>query len=417
MSLTRITELLLSKGAKVVEVQGRRLTVKSAAGTASADVPTEKRANLAPMRAIRLAAEKSDAVVFGDLKAFLELVPFSRPGVAWSDRWIDAAHVSMLASGTKEKMNTLDAASAYASLGDQEKWLYRNVIGPSQAAVVQMQRRRLLFDWEPRRVYYSTASAVAGRLSTPIRDGSLNLHSMPKDQRKRVRPSRNGRLFVSADYVAQEYCVMAAVSGCNRMSAVAASGVDPHEFHTRMILRASPEEVESLRDAAKTLFFVLVYGGGAAAVAKSLSVTRGEAGSLIKAMEALYPDFVEWRAEQERHAKENGEVRSATGRKLKVNSDDEAEVRKMCVNFPVQSLGADLSIAALVALNHALPAEAWPVIHHHDEIGVECSAEQAAVVGEILKKAMCDAESNCIIRRLNSTVLFRAKVKSGSEWS
>lgn len=410
-NLTKFLSIAASPGPKIVTTHPN-LRIQAQHGRAEVDYPDILRSS-ADSRALRIALEKSDVVAFDNLKHFLERVSFSKRSLPWSKGWMDAAVLGPLITGEKTKMKPTEAARSYDALGENTKWLYQNVIGPAQSCYVNMQRRKVLYDWVPSRVYYSTDSAIAGRVSTPVRDGSLNIHSMPASERHKLRVFGRDRCFVSADYIAQEYSIIAAVSGCPRMTAVAERGVDPHCFNARVILKASAEEEGTLRDAAKTLFFVLVYGGGANALANSLSVSHAEASSLIRALEQTYPDFVEWREAQIEKAKREGLVTSPLGRRLKVDPEDEWNIKKMVVNFPMQSIGADMNTAAVLSLHDRLPSDCWAIIAHHDAIVVDCPTKAEAEVAVALQECMCE-HRNKVVARLNSKVTFRTAISPSS---
>ena len=104
------------------------------------------------------------------------------------------------------------------------------------------------------------------------------------------------------------------------------------------------------------------------------------------------------------------EVRTLAGRRVVV---DRGGFYGAKANYVVQGTGGDglkLALALLWQRRHEAP-RAFPVLAVHDEIVVECDADQADAVAAWLKKAMVDAMAPLI-----APVPVEVEVKVGTTW-
>src|SRR5215207_9082218 len=177
------------------------------------------------------------------------------------------------------------------------------------------------------------------------------------------------------------------------MPSAYAEGRDLHTLTARDL--TSCEDVsKDERKLAKAVNFGLLYGMGATGLQsyalKSYGVEmRSQEASLYRRrFFETYPGLRGWH-ERERRAWLRGETetRTLTGR-------CRMDVQKLTdrLNAPVQGSGADglkLALALLWEGRGECPG-AVPVLVCHDEVVVECNAEQAADTEAWLKKAMSE---------------------------
>jgi len=205
-----------------------------------------------------------------------------------------------------------------------------------------------------------------------------NLQNISRDPRYRAcfRPGE-GRVLVKADYSQIELRIAAELSGDERMLAAFARGDDLHTLTASSVLGKAPDAVtKEDRQLAKAFNFGLVYGLGPAAFADcartayGLALTNDEAKTLCDRFFAAYPGLKRWHRSQPAGAVA---VRTASGRRRVVERFTEK------LNTPVQGTGADglkLALALMWETRHRCPS-AVPVLVVHDEVVIECDADEA----------------------------------------
>jgi DNA polymerase-1 len=198
------------------------------------------------------------------------------------------------------------------------------------------------------------------------------------------------------------------------MTAAFEQGLDLHEITASRMLgkdltTMAPEERKNARKGAKAVNFGSIYGQGAAGLVNSawtqfdfvLDLT--EAQSWLRAFEAAYPDFVQWRRDHyhsckvRQHIVIGKDAKRGIGRIYPQSRVPEGEsYYTRCCNLPVQGACADASMLALTYVENRLyeaGIAGAPVAWLHDEIVLEVRADQAEQAAAILKQAMIDGFS------------------------
>jgi DNA polymerase-1 len=239
------------------------------------------------------------------------------------------------------------------------------------------------------RVYagWQQIGADSGRMACK----SPNLQNLPRDKRyRRCFVAPDGRVLVKADYSQIELRIAAKVANESRMLAAYRSGEDLHTLTAQRVLGINGVTKEH-RQLAKAVNFGLLYGMGAPgfrAYALSnygLRLTQEEATRYREAFFAAYPGLKRWHRSIPKAAIA---TRTLAGRR---RQDVERYTEKL--NTPVQGTGADglkLALALLWERRAECPG-AFPVLAVHDEIVVECDADQADAVKEWVTRAMVGA--------------------------
>jgi DNA polymerase-1 len=233
------------------------------------------------------------------------------------------------------------------------------------------------------------ASTAAGRMSC----SKPNLQQIPQDTRyRRCVAAPPGRLLVKADYSQIELHIAALISEDRAMLDAYRGGIDLHVLTAqRMLGKQYVSKAE--RQIAKSANFGLLYGMGARGYRAyfqanyGLRLSEDRARHYRKAFFDAYPGLAAWHRQTGRTGEQAMETRTLAGRRrLGVQRFTEK------LNSPVQASGADGLKQALGLLwerRHDCPG-AFPVIACHDEIVIECDADQVEAVATWLKQAMLD---------------------------
>lgn len=267
--------------------------------------------------------------------------------------------------------------------------------------------------------------AATGRLSST----DPNLQNIPirTEQGRRIRQAfvpAAGNVFVSADYSQFELRLAAVLSGDEDMINDFNAGTDIHTKTAADIHGVPIDEVtkEQRRDA-KVINFGVLYGMGPHALAQNTGMNFGQAKTFIDDYFKLRHKVRSYIDQTIEQAREQGYVETYYGRRRPtpdVNSSNfmvRSGAERAAANMPIQGTEADLMKKAMlrveeqlrgsavhsgvqrIEIDDSLPAEnraprstaeplGWQVLQIHDSILVECPAENAEQVSQILQSTM-----------------------------
>jgi len=250
---------------------------------------------------------------------------------------------------------------------------------------------------------YMQTVAATGRLSS----NNPNLQNIPiRTQRGRqIRRAFIARdaehTILSADYSQIELRIIAALSGDPEMIRSFRNGEDIHASTAAKVFNVALEEVtREQRSHAKTVNFGIVYGVSAFGLSNQTSLSRGESKDLIDAYYATYPRLKQFIGEQVEIARENGFVKTITGRRryLKdINSQNQVvrgAAERNAVNAPIQGSAADIIKIAMINIQKRLEAENWKskmLLQVHDELVFDVHNSELETIKPLIKHEMENA--------------------------
>jgi len=254
---------------------------------------------------------------------------------------------------------------------------------------------------------------ATGRLSS---SRPVNLQNIPRGSEARnIFIPTPGYVMLEADMSQSEVRVFALLSQDDALIGAIESGVDIHTATASLMFGLRPEDVtKDQRQAAKRLTFSTLYQQTAQGLAAELGCSVQEAVDLQSRFFAAYKKGQQWIQEVQQNALESGVYTTAFGRKLRytVTPENRAEVLRWAVNYPVQSVSSDITLAALVRLSKKIKAgmlgDTRLLLTVHDSIVVE-TAEDPVEIARLIKNEM-------ELDVLNSPVKFVAEVKAGQRW-
>ena len=252
--------------------------------------------------------------------------------------------------------------------------------------------------------HYRVAGAASGRASC----AGPNLQQIPHDRPYRALfIPEPGNVLIAADYNNMEMRAAAHISGDREMTGAFEQGLDLHRITASRVTGKDPAVVTNEeRKGAKAVNFGGIYGQGAAGLVQStwaqfdLVLDPMEAKARLRAFEAAYHGFVQWRRDHYQRCEDRGyiligkDAARGIGRvypKSRVPEGKSYYTR--CCNLPVQGACADASMLALAYADDRLfddGIDGGPVAWLHDEIVLEVRADQVERATEILKQAMID---------------------------
>jgi DNA polymerase-1 len=241
--------------------------------------------------------------------------------------------------------------------------------------------------------------AATGRLSS----SEPNLQNIPirTELGRRIRRAfvpGPGNKLISADYSQLELRLLAHITRDEVMLDAFQKGEDIHSRTARLVFNArTDEELKEARRFAKIVNFAIAYAIEPWGLSQRVGISRQEARKVIDDYYATYKGVRRYMDEIPVQAREHGFVRSLYGRirPLAGINDRNANIRRAAereaINMPIQGTASDIVKIAMLHVEDAFRREglnAKILMQVHDELLVECPANEADKVAETLKREM-----------------------------
>jgi DNA polymerase-1 len=229
--------------------------------------------------------------------------------------------------------------------------------------------------------------------------------------------------YVGADFSGLELRVVAVQTGCQTLMDQfrrydTGRDLKVHAQTARLIwkenahlpLEEQKQHYESGKryKIAKSGGFLIVYGGTEEALATRIITEepyepdvqkrlqreddiRKECGALFRALRVSWKEIFENRERWYQEALLTGRLRTGwlTGRYIRFPMCDRDHVSPtLCANAPVQTTAGEIAHTALKKIHDALPSDCRIVLYIHDCIIVECPAEKAEWVRDLMQSSM-----------------------------
>ena len=269
------------------------------------------------------------------------------------------------------------------------------------------------------RTTFQNLVTATGRLSST----EPNLQNIPvrtdlgAEIRKMFIP-RPGHVLVDADYSQIELRVLAHIANDQTMQDAFISGQDVHTVTAAQVFGVAPEQVTALqRRHAKAVNFGIVYGISEFSLAEDIGVSRWEAKDYIDSYLAHYSGVRDYMKNVVAQARQSGYTATMYGRKRYIpelsssNFNIRSGAERIALNTPIQGTAADLIKLAMIRVEHALEEkfpEAKLLLQVHDELIVECPADIAQEVAQLVSHQMQN------VAQLQ--VPLQAEAKIGESW-
>ena len=206
------------------------------------------------------------------------------------------------------------------------------------------------------------------------------------------------KVLVDADYSQIELRLLAHIANDETMIAAFRSGEDIHAVTASQVFGVPLAEVTPLqRSHAKAVNFGIVYGISAFSLAQDIGVFQSEAKAYMDSYFAKYHGVRDYMTRVVEQAKADGYVTTLFGRRRDLpelkssNFNLRSFGERVALNMPIQGTAADIIKAAMVRVDARMRAEhlqARLLLQVHDELIVECPAEEAETVKAILVDEM-----------------------------
>ncbi|MBE7503575.1 MAG: DNA polymerase I [Verrucomicrobiales bacterium] len=268
--------------------------------------------------------------------------------------------------------------------------------------------------------FYQAATAT-GRLSSQ----DPNLQNIPirtergqEIRRAFVAPPGPDWCLLSADYSQIELRLIADISRETSMIEAFHRGEDIHTATAARVFGVPPDQVTpEQRRRAKTVNFGIIYGISAFGLAQRLGLPRKEAAAIIDHYFASYPGIRRYMDETIARAREEGYVKTLTGRRRRLpdlksaNATVRAAAERNAINTPIQGSAADLIKLAMGRIHAELVRRhlrTRMLLQVHDELVFDLYRPEEAAVRALVAEQMKTA--------LPLTIPLEVELGTGANW-
>jgi len=259
--------------------------------------------------------------------------------------------------------------------------------------------------------------AATGRLSST----NPNLQNIPirTELGRKIRDAfvaDGDKVLVSADYSQFELRLAAVLANDTNLMNDFNGDVDVHTKTASDVYGIPMDEVtKSQRRDAKVINFGVLYGMSPHGLAAQTGMTFGQAKDFIDQYFALRAPIRQFIDDTLAKARTEGYVETLFGRRRPTpdiqssNFMVRAGAERAAANMPIQGTEADLMKLAMLRVDEKLGELGDQVLQIHDSILIECPAENAEKVAEILKTTMEEIAPELAIS-------LRVDVSTGKTW-
>lgn len=227
----------------------------------------------------------------------------------------------------------------------------------------------------------------------------VSFHTLPRETENNIRSlftAPAGWQFIAADYGAMELRVLAHIAREYNMQKAFNEGADLHTYTARLLFNKVDITKEE-RQIAKTVSFLIVYGGGAFNLSETMGIPMSRAETIIEDYKKVYPAIFAYMEHVNKYIKKNGYAYTIFGRKRNlpdVYSEDRSVVNRALrqgLNFTIQSAASDILLCSLLGASRRFKAaglQARPVATVHDSIEIICPKNEVKETLAILYDEM-----------------------------
>ena len=226
--------------------------------------------------------------------------------------------------------------------------------------------------------------------------------------------------FVWVDLSQIEYRIMMDMAREERAIEAINQGADVHSETAKLLFGSSDG---SFRKIAKTVNYLVGYGGSAKRLSLVTGISEKEAQGVIDRFFEVRPNVDRWIRKIHKRAQEKREVKTPSGRVRHFPTTpaelDHRHLRE-AVNFMIQSFSHDLVLLLLLWVCQNCPGfgkKYVPVAELHDELVFDCDPKHSSVLQKYIWKGLDKLPELCYSWfgwQLKVAVV--GEVKSGSKW-
>lgn len=267
---------------------------------------------------------------------------------------------------------------------------------------------------------FNQAVAATGRLSST----NPNLQNIPirtekgREIRSAFVPRNEEFTLLSADYSQVELRIIAALSGETNMIEAFRNKMDIHTATAARLYGIDTSEVSrEQRSAAKTVNFGIIYGISAFGLSQRVNISRTEAAEIIESYFRSYPNIKKYMNDNVDLARENGYVKTITGRRRYLKDINSANftvrgfAERNAINAPIQGSAADIIKMAMIAIFNEMNRrnmKSKMILQVHDELVFDCHLSEVDELKALVREKMENA--------VQLAVPLEVEMNTGKNW-
>jgi len=296
---------------------------------------------------------------------------------------------------TKALRKTKNFIGGLLELRKSEK-LYKTYIQGTKKAIAYNGSNKAYSD-------FRLDGTTTGRLSCAAYNAQqsmgVSFHTLPRNEKSNIRSlfiAPKGHAFITVDYAAMELRVLAHIAKEGNMQFAFQSGKDLHTY-TAQLLFDKKDITKHERQIAKSVSFLIVYGGGAFNLAETMGISMKRADKIIKNYESVYPGIFKFMEFINTFIKDNGYAYTIFGRRRHLpdvysrNFSVSNRALRQGLNFTIQSSASDILLCSLIGIRNRfreLGLDARIVATVHDSIELVSPYNEVEKVCEIVYNEM-----------------------------
>ena len=249
---------------------------------------------------------------------------------------------------------------------------------------------------------FNQSVAATGRLSS-VRP---NLQNIPIRTARgmKIREAfiaKDNCVLLAADYSQIELRIMASLSKDKSMLEAFNQNIDIHSATAAKVYNVKLDDVtRSMRGAAKSVNFGIIYGISAFGLSQNIGVSRKEAKQIIDQYFEEFPGVKDYMNLSIQNAREQEYVETIFGRRryLKdINSRNavmRAAAERNAINAPIQGAAADIIKIAMIDIDKKLKTgdmNSKMLLQIHDELIFDVVADELEMLKKVVMTSMSEA--------------------------
>ena len=251
---------------------------------------------------------------------------------------------------------------------------------------------------------FNQSVASTGRLSS-VRPNLQNIPIRTKRGMK-IREAfiaREGFSLIAADYSQIELRIMASLSKDQGMLDAFNNGIDIHSATAAKVYKVDIDEVDrTMRSAAKSVNFGIIYGISAFGLSQNIGISRSESKQIIEQYFEEFPAVKEYMDLSIQKARDNEFVETLYGRRRYLkdinsrNSVMRAAAERNAINAPIQGTAADIIKIAMIDIANKISKEKLKskmILQIHDELLFDVAPNEGDILKSIIQECMVNASS------------------------
>jgi len=328
---------------------------------------------------------------------------------------------------TEELIQARDFIETLLKLRKLEK-LYKTYIMGTTKAITYNEQNKVY-------VSFNLDGTATGRLSCTGYSGNkgnsmgISFHTLPRDKEHNIRDifvAPEGWDFITSDYNAMELRILAHIADERGMKRAFIEGKDLHT-HTASLVFGKPEEkiTTEERQIAKTVSFLIVYGGGAFNLSETMNIPLKKSEDIISQYATVYPGVFKYMRQTTAAIEEDGYITTIFGRRRNL-PDTQSSVPKIRnranrqgLNFTVQSAASDVLVCAVLGIVDTIKNRGLKAIFQatvHDSLEFICPKEETPEVCSIIEDEMVNCNYMKASLGINLDVPLTVDIEVGSSF-